>query len=652
MYKTLAPYAIGVKAKDLEESLAAAKKGGFEGLEFNVREIAERVDSEGADAVRARFEDAGILPAAFGLAVEWRKSEEEWRRGLAELPRLARAAAAIGCTRTATWVLSFSDELPPGENRRFHVERFKPIAAILNEHGIRLGLEFLGPKTMRNGKKYAFIHTLGGMLDMAAEIGPNVGVLLDAWHWYTSGGTLDDIKRLRPEQVVYVHVNDAPPYIPLDEQVDNKRRVPATTGIIDIAGFLRALRKIGYDGPVTPEPFDAELNELPSDDDRLGTVGWAMSAIFDKAGVVSGWDVKVVQGVRANIVAERSLRFQWFEVPAEPKGSQVLLKLERTIISAGTELANYTGLDSDTRVPGAWCYYPWRPGYGGIGRILAAGPDAPADLTPGKRVYGIFNHASHTLVDPGWQICVPVPDELDSSTAVMARIANVAITAIQRARLAPGDTVAIIGLGLVGNLAGQFFLRAGHRVIGLDPFRERRSLAEQVGFTATLDPSELLPDITTISEKERARRVKEIGGGTQPAVVVDAVGDSRLVEQAVFAVADNGQVIMLGTPRAAYESNCTVALKRAHFRGISIVGALEWKIPLLKRQSNGFTTEGNAEKILQMITSRELQVTPLRSHVLPPADLGKAYEGLLNRKGTYLGVVLDWENNPLPEGED
>jgi threonine dehydrogenase-like Zn-dependent dehydrogenase len=412
---------------------------------------------------------------------------------------------------------------------------------------------------LRDGKRYPFIHTLGEMLAMAAEIGPNVGVLLDCWHWYTSGGTVEEIRALRPEQVVYVHVNDAPAGVPVDEQVDSVRRVPGATGIINIYGFLRALRAIGYDGPVTPEPFDKELAELPTDADRLSTVGSALTTIFDRAGVLPAKAEKAMEGVRANIVAERTVRFQSFELPKEPTGAQVLVRLERTIVSAGTELANFTGLEPDTRVPGKWCYYPWRPGYGGIGRILKLGPGAPSTLEPGRRVYGIFHHASHAVVDASWQLCVPVPETLDATTAVMARMCGVAITAYQRARVTLGDTVVIIGLGLVGNLAGQFFLRAGQRVIGLDLSPQRRALAEQVGFTRTLDPACLMDLAGIGSETRLARAAKQLACGVRPPVVVDAVGDSRLVEQAVHLVADNGQVIMLGTPRAAYASDCTVA---------------------------------------------------------------------------------------------
>jgi len=79
--------------------------------------------------------------------------------------------------------------------------------------------------------------------------------VLDCWHWHTSGGTTDDLRELTPEQVVYVHVNDAPPGIQLDEHLDDKRALPGATGVIDIRGFLMTLEQIAYDGPVTPEPF-------------------------------------------------------------------------------------------------------------------------------------------------------------------------------------------------------------------------------------------------------------------------------------------------------------------------------------------------------------------------------------------------------------
>ncbi len=286
MYKALSPHAIGVRASNLQEALAAAQLGGFDGVEFNVREVAGLVDAHGAEHVRVMFVEANVRPAGWSLPVDWRGAEENWRKDLDELPRLARAASAIDCPRTTTWVLPSSNDRPFEENRRFHIERFRPVAQILADNGCRLGLEFIGPKTLRESQKYPFIYRMEDMLALGEEIGPNVGLLLDCWHWYTSGGTLDDLRALRAEQVVYVHVNDAPAGIPVDEQIDNVRALPGETGVIDIAGFLQALQQIGYDGPVAPEPFKKELADLPTNEARLRLVGTAMDAIFQKAGLV------------------------------------------------------------------------------------------------------------------------------------------------------------------------------------------------------------------------------------------------------------------------------------------------------------------------------------------------------------------------------
>src|SRR3954471_12662406 len=86
MYKTLSPGAIQIGAKNLNEGLAVARIGRFDGLEFSASEIADLVDQQGAAAVKQTFADAGVRPALFGLPVDWRTSEENWKRDLGALP--------------------------------------------------------------------------------------------------------------------------------------------------------------------------------------------------------------------------------------------------------------------------------------------------------------------------------------------------------------------------------------------------------------------------------------------------------------------------------------------------------------------------------------------------------------------------------------
>lgn len=243
------------------------------------------IDGIGVDAVKKMFADAGVRAGGWGLPVEWRQSEEKWRGDLEGLGRAAKACAAIGAWRCFTWVMPASNERAMDENWQFHIERFKPIAKVLAEHGCRLGLEFIGPKTIRDSHKYPFVWKMKGMLKLARLVGPNVGLLVDCWHWYTSHGTVEELRGLKADDVVYVHVNDAPVGVEVDRQIDNVRELPGATGVVDIAGFLKALKEIGYDGPVTPEPFKDELKTLASDQERLRVVGEGMQKIWRVAGL-------------------------------------------------------------------------------------------------------------------------------------------------------------------------------------------------------------------------------------------------------------------------------------------------------------------------------------------------------------------------------
>jgi sugar phosphate isomerase/epimerase len=268
MYATIGPDQLGIRGLSLSEAIALAHDAGFAGLAFDSRAATRAVDEHGLAAVQDQFARAGVKPALWNLPVAWR-DDEQWQADLRELPRLAATARALGATRTATYMPSGSDERPFRENFDWHVSRMRPIAEVLRDEGCRFGIEFLGPRTYRAAFRHEFIHTLDGVMELVAAIGTgNVGVLLDSWHLYTSGGTIGDLQRLTNHDVVVVHVNDAPAGIARDEQIDTVRTLPMETGVIDLVGFMQALREIGYDGPVMPEPFSQRINDLAATDPK------------------------------------------------------------------------------------------------------------------------------------------------------------------------------------------------------------------------------------------------------------------------------------------------------------------------------------------------------------------------------------------------
>jgi sugar phosphate isomerase/epimerase len=287
MYATISPDALGIRGLPLPEAIALARDSGFAGLSFDSRAAAQAVDERGLAAVRDEFTRAGVKPALWNLPVAWR-DDDQWQADLQELPRLAATARELGATRTATYMPSGSDERPFRENFDWHVARLRPIAEVLGGEGCRFGIEFIGPKTYRAAFRHDFIHTLDGVMELIAAIGTgNVGVLLDSWHLYTSGGSLADLERLTSSDVVVVHVNDAPAGVSRDEQIDTVRALPMETGVIDLVGFMRTLRQMGYDGPVMPEPFSQRINDLAATDPggAAREAARSMDALWQAAGL-------------------------------------------------------------------------------------------------------------------------------------------------------------------------------------------------------------------------------------------------------------------------------------------------------------------------------------------------------------------------------
>jgi sugar phosphate isomerase/epimerase len=226
--------------------------------------VAALVDSRGLDAVARLFRDHGVQVAAWSLPPACRAEEAAFAASLPRLADLAALSASLGCHRVITWMTPWSDERPYAENFAWHVDRFQRLAAVLQPHQVRLGIEFIGPKTLRDAHRYPFIFSLDGLRTLWRAIGAsNVGVLLDCFHWYTSHGTPADLDRLTNAEVVHVHVNDAVAGRSADEQLDLERCLPGETGLIDIATFLRALQRLDYDGGVAVEPFSQRVNALP-----------------------------------------------------------------------------------------------------------------------------------------------------------------------------------------------------------------------------------------------------------------------------------------------------------------------------------------------------------------------------------------------------
>ena len=276
MYRALATAALGFQVPFGEAAQLAAKHG-FEGIAVSIQDIL----GLGMSTVSRLLDRHDLIPALTGLPVNFREDDESFDRDMGELRGFCEAMASLGCTRVATWLRPWHPTLAYAAHFEQLRQRTARICDELAAHGLRYGLEYVGPETARRGKPNPFIYNTEGLLSLIRAVGAdNLGFMLDTYHWYTSGDTTGDLDKLSNQLAVVVHVNDAPAGVTREEQLDLVRAMPGETGVIDTATFMGALRRMAYDGPVVVEPFCKWLREL-SVEEAVGATARALDLIWE-----------------------------------------------------------------------------------------------------------------------------------------------------------------------------------------------------------------------------------------------------------------------------------------------------------------------------------------------------------------------------------
>jgi len=297
MFSTLAPNVLPVRVP-LTRQLELAQANGFDAVDLPVAHLLSTRRKSGVSEIKQMFSRHGLRCGGWQLPFNQEADQAEFLAGLRGLPRAAELAKALGSSWCFSWIEPFSDELTFSENTARYVERMRLIADVLGENDCRIGLEAIGPKTLLVGRRHPFVHTIPGALELLSAIDrPNVGLLLDSFHWFTSHGSVAELSALNASQVVYVHINDAIPGIGIDEQLDGVRLLPGASGVIDLVTFLKVLDGIGYDGPVAVEPFSAELAATPPAE-RVRLAAESLHASFAAAGLSLKGDAHRADSIR------------------------------------------------------------------------------------------------------------------------------------------------------------------------------------------------------------------------------------------------------------------------------------------------------------------------------------------------------------------
>lgn len=331
------------------------------------------------------------------------------------------------------------------------------------------------------------------------------------------------------------------------------------------------------------------------------------------------------------VASEQNLVWEELEAP-DPGPGELLLRSEASLVSAGTELAIFTGIHQGLTNPNVpWPKYPQAMGYMGVARVERIG-DGVEGFRPGDRLLTSTGHASHTLVDTrlpkfgAW----PLPEEPPAHRLIFARMAKTAVTAVCNAGVTVGQSVAVVGLGIIGQVALRLFEACGAwPIVGVDPVGLRREAARRGGAAAALDPG--AGDVL-----EQLRETLPDGAD----IVVDATGWAEALPGAMRLAKEGGIVVVLGSPRGrAQEVDFYSDL---HRRSLRVIGAHDSGVGPAIRENFPWTNDRMVPALVDWIARGKVPVEDLITHRIPPERLPEMYRGLLEDKERYLGVVVEW----------
>ncbi|MDB6092748.1 MAG: Threonine dehydrogenase [Verrucomicrobia bacterium] len=310
-----------------------------------------------------------------------------------------------------------------------------------------------------------------------------------------------------------------------------------------------------------------------------------------------------------------------------PQAGQVLVRNACTQVSAGSE-ANFLrfgpqsyGLPAGTSRANI--------GYMTVGHIIAVGSGVEG-FAVGDHVTTGAPHGTHALVDVSPTAAIErVPGGVSDEAAGFASLGDVALHGVRRAGLQIDQSVAVFGLGIVGQLVLQLARCSGaYPLIAIDLLDERLELARISGATHMINAS----------REDVVQRVREITHGAGAEVVFHCAQAAAILQSTMECAADRGTVVLTGSP----PGNATIRLKEELLRKeLVITGTYEsgltqphvyWR----------WTRRRNRLACLRLMASGDLQLKHLITHVVPAERAPATYDMMLNESKGWLGIVFKW----------
>ena len=311
----------------------------------------------------------------------------------------------------------------------------------------------------------------------------------------------------------------------------------------------------------------------------------------------------------------------------EIKENDVLVEMEYTVVSGGTERANIMGMENAGGMK-----FPKALGYCGVGRVLQIG-SAVTSVAVGDRV--LVYHGKHAKynVRPENDITKVENEAIASLDAAFVIIASMGLGGVRKLEIELGESAMVMGLGLLGIFAVQFCRLSGaYPVIAADLNPARRELALKLGADYAFDPS----------EHDFVEQVKAVTKGTGVRATVEVTGVSAAMKQALECASFMGRISLLGCTRV---SDCAVDYyQQVHRPGVKLIGAHNFVRPKVESYPHHWTHQDDCKAILDLIGAGRVQVAPIVSRVVSPEDAPEIYNQLCDDPAFPMGTVFDWRS--------
>lgn len=329
----------------------------------------------------------------------------------------------------------------------------------------------------------------------------------------------------------------------------------------------------------------------------------------------------------------------WEEEITSAEEGEILCVAEKSLISTGTELHCLNGVFEPGTNWYDWVKYPFRPGYSMVGRVIAVGKGVTG-VKEGDRIANYGLHQQYykvPLVNVKKRYDIPegigiyvLPDSINSEDGTWRSLAVTTQNALRRAQFQFGETVGVVGLGMLGQLVTQYLAAAGARkIIAIDLAGSRLELARKHGATHTLQ----------MNVQDAVGPVREITKDWMLDIVFEVTGHPAALAPSIQLLRRFGRLVLLGDTPTPSQQHLGPGVV---FKSIAILGIHGYAVPDKTTEFTPWTVEAMSSVFFDYLIRGKMNVSGLVTHRYSPLQAPEAYMKLVNDRSSAVGVLFDW----------